>query len=228
LIHLPEHFEARISISGIAATDIFNLGGIMAAAIEDNFVSNLNRLREEWDPDDKYSDYYFLREAEIFPDVRLVNENSDDGPLLGIELKSWYLLSKEREPSARFKTTASVCAPWDLFVMFPWTLENVLSGEPQIFKPYVKTCRYLTKYRNYWWQNLRRTESDTTIESPDDIGYYPKGRELIEDKPAYDGGGNFGRIARTRIMDDYVKECMEIKVAGVAVEKWIEFLKSVK
>ena len=31
---------------------------------------------------------------------------------MGIELKGWYVLAKEREPSFRQKVTPAACSPW--------------------------------------------------------------------------------------------------------------------
>ncbi|MCF2137781.1 MAG: hypothetical protein K9W43_11170 [Candidatus Thorarchaeota archaeon] len=226
LILLPNYFEAKISISGIEATDIFTLGSLIAAAIETNIVASLNKLHSVWDPDDKYTEYYFIREAEIFPDVRLVKKDNPD-PLLGIELKSWYLLSKEKVPSARFKVNANACTEQDLLVLYPWALENVLSGQPIIFNPFIKPCRYVAEYRNWWWQKQRATETSRKIMMPTDVKPYPTGREKIEDKPEYNGGHNFGRIARTGVMSKYIKDCLKLKVAGVPAMKWIDFFKTI-
>jgi hypothetical protein len=49
---------------------------------------------------------------------------------MGIELKGWYVLAKEKEPSFRYKVTLTVCAPADLLVVVPWALSNVISGRP--------------------------------------------------------------------------------------------------
>ena len=62
---------------------------------------------------------------------------------LGIELKGWYLLSKEREPSFRYTVTPSACAPQDLLVVVPWHLKNVLSGEPVVYEPYIEQAHYV-------------------------------------------------------------------------------------
>jgi len=197
----------------------------MGAAIEDNVVKALNKLSEQWDPNHEYADYEFRRQSEVFPDVRL--QHTEKGEILmGIELKGWYLLSKEKEPSFRFRITPSTCAPQDLLVIFPWALEDVLSGRPQIFKPFVKPARFVADYRNYWWQHERQTEDNTEIRIPEVTKFYPEGREAIEDKPVYDAGNNFGRIARTEIMDDFVKKCGLIKLSGIEVNKWQDFFKS--
>lgn len=197
----------------------------MGAAIEDNVVRALNKLREQWDPSNEYENYEFRRQAEVFPDVRLENVETDE-ILMGIELKGWYLLSKEKEPSFRFRITPLCCAPQDLLVIFPWALENVLSGQPQIFKPFVKPARFVADYRNWWWQNERQTSDSKEIKIPKVEKYYPEGRETIEDKPAYDDGNNFGRIARTAIMDDFVKKSGLIELSGIEVHKWQDFFKN--
>lgn len=216
---------ATISISGISATDIFALGTLMGAAIEDNVVRALNKLREQWDPNNEYENYEFKRQAEVFPDVRLEHTERNE-ILMGIELKGWYLLSKEKEPSFRFRITPLVCSSHDLLVIFPWALENVLSGQPQIFKPFVRTARFVAEYRNYWWQHERQTSDSKEIRIPENAKFYPEGREAIEDKPVYDAGNNFGRIARTEIMDDFVKNCGLIRLSGIEVRKWQDFFKA--
>lgn len=199
----------------------------MGAAMEDNVVRALNKLRDQWDAKSEYEDYEFKRQSEVFPDVRLQHDNTGE-VLMGIELKGWYLLSKEMEPSFRFRVTPATCAPQDLLVIFPWALENVLSGSPIIFRPFVKPARFVAEYRNYWWQHERRTSDSTVIKMPKVKKFYPEGREAIEDKPEYDAGNNFGRIARTEIMDDFVKNCGKIVLSGIEVCKWQEFFKATR
>jgi hypothetical protein len=134
------------------------------------------------------------------------------------------LLSKEKEPSYRFRVTSAVCAGPDLLVIVPWVLENAVSGAPIIFTPYVKMAKYVAEYRNYWWSSLRKSDDDRRIIIPSGVTPYPQGRENIEDKPVYDHGNNFGRIARTEIMDSYVHDCNAIKVSGIEVNHWVNFL----
>jgi len=85
---------------------------------------------------------------------------------MGIELKGWYLLAKEGEPSFRFQVTPRACAIQDLVVVVPWELINVISGKPQVFAPYVENARYAAEYRNYHWQHVRTSDSDNRIKSP--------------------------------------------------------------
>lgn len=51
------------------------------------------------------------------------------------------------------------------------------------------------------------------------------GRDNTSDKAVKDGGSNFGRIARTGIMDDWVREILDEPLAGIPVDDWISFLK---
>jgi len=74
-----------LQISDFRATDIFTLNTALGASIEDAVVNGLNRLREVWDPDGRYALYRFERQAQAFPDVRLVTGALDEAP------SSWEL-----------------------------------------------------------------------------------------------------------------------------------------
>ena len=50
-------------------------------------------------------------------------------------------------------------------------------------------------------------------------------RKNTSDKPAYDGGSNFGRIARVGIMNDWIADTLSRPLAGIPTQSWIEFLK---
>jgi hypothetical protein len=146
-------------------------------------------------------------------------------PLLGIELKGWYLLAKEGEPSFRYLATAAACAPADMIAVVPWALTNVISGSPIVFSPYIASARYAADYRNYHWQNLRSTSADTTIRIAGNIGPYPKKSDAISDVPLADSGGNFGRFARTGLMDDYLGRARQELLSGIRAEHWLGFFK---
>src|SRR6185312_16764485 len=68
---LPARFRTSLRIAGISATDLFTLNTPLGAAIEPSVVESLNGLRELWDPDGQYEVYSFVRQAQVFPDVRL-------------------------------------------------------------------------------------------------------------------------------------------------------------
>ena len=129
---LPIYFRTETHISGIMATDLHTLNTVLGATIEQQVVHTLNLIRNTWDPDENYALYSFVRQAQTFPDV-LLRRTSTDDIILGIELKGWYLLAKEAEPSFRFQTTAAACARRDLIVVVPWVLGNVISGSPVLF-----------------------------------------------------------------------------------------------
>jgi hypothetical protein len=48
-------------------------------------------------------------------------------------------------------------------------------------------------------------------------------KQKISDRAASDSGGNFGRIARIGLMDEYVEGMLNQLVAGVPVRAWIDF-----
>lgn len=222
---LPIYFRTETHISGIMATDLHTLNTVLGATIEEQVVRTLNLIRNTWDPDEKYALYSFVRQAQTFPDV-LLRKTSSDEILLGIELKGWYLLAKEAEPSLRFQTTAAACAKYDLIVVVPWVLGNVISGSPILFEPFIESAKYAAEYRNYHWQHIRETKQDTGIEIQKGVGPYPSKSEQILDKPHSDGGGNFGRLARTGMMDSYMQKLDQVQLCGIKTVYWRQFLKA--
>jgi hypothetical protein len=225
LAAVPVYFRSETHIAGVMATDLYTLNSVLGATIEEQVVRTLNLIRNVWDPDHKYSLYNFVRQPQTFPDVRLRRVGGGD-TLLGVELKGWYLLAKETEPSLRFQTTAAACAPADLIVVVPWVLGNVISGTPVLFEPFIESARYAAEHRNHHWQHVRECATDCGIAVPSGIGPYPMKADQISDRPKADGGGNFGRLARTGIMDDYVKKLEEVSLCGIKTVYWRDFLKA--
>lgn len=230
LLDLPSSFEFNNHISGVNATDLFSLNSLLGASIEAQVVKALNKQRALWDPEDEWLGYTFERQSQAFPDVRLTRRTAEQGPeiALGIELKGWFLISKEGAPSFRFTTTPAACAPHDLLVVVPWYLDNVLSGSPVAAQPFVVSARWAADYRNYYWQHLRKADpgSDLTITSPA-ARPYPSKRDLVADIPGYDGGGNFGRLARVPgLMTDWIEETNRLEVLGIRIEDWYRFLRA--
>lgn len=187
LFALPARFKSTLNIEGVLATDLHAFNTSLGASIEEQVVAALNELKGAWDPDDKYPTHQFIRSPQRFPDVTLRNmvRGSQSAPLLGIELKGWYVLSKEGEPSGRYKVTPSACAPQDLLVIVPWALGNAVSGTPRLFTPYVESALYVAEYRNWWWQHKREAKTAKIgITSPPDATPYPAQKsDKISDVP---------------------------------------------
>lgn len=191
---LPIYFRTETQILGVMATDLHTLNNVLGATIEEQVVRTLNLIRKTWDPREDYALYSFYRQPQTFPDVRL-RKGSNGHTIMGLELKGWYLLAKEEEPSLRFTTTAEACAEQDLIVVVPWVLSNVISGAPMLFEPFIESAKYAAEYRNYHWQHIRQTRLNTHITIPSGVSPYPSKSNQISDRPASDAGGNFGRIA---------------------------------
>ncbi len=224
---LPLYFRTETIISGVSATDVFTLNATLGATIEEQVVSTLNVMRPFWDPHDAYKTHGFIRQSQTFPDVLFKDFHSGTQPaIMGIELKGWYLLAKEGEPSFRFQVTPSVCAIQDLIVVVPWTLSNVISGSPQVFAPFVESSRYAAEYRNYHWQYLRGAKSASAIILAQDLAHYPKKSDRIVDKPVSDAGNNFGRFARTGIMDQYLVLARSQLLRGIEAKYWLAFFRA--
>ncbi len=226
VLAMPSYFSSPTNIEGLAATDLFVLNTVLGATIEVQVVETLNRMRDVWDPDDQCLLFGFERQAQTFPDVLLRRRTAagEYEVALGVELKGWYILAKEGVPSFRYTVTPGACTNWDLLIVVPWRLSNVLSGIPRISTPGVWSARHAAVMRNYWWQYIRKTSGNRTIRSPESVTPYMP-RDNTSDKPAYDGGGNFGRIARIGIMDDWVSETRRQPLAGIPAQDWIAFIR---
>lgn len=220
---LPDHFKTRTNIEGMLATDIFTLNAALGATIEEQVVYSLNSLRPVWDPDKDYQTYAFVRQPQTFPDVVLRRKTNGQEILMGIELKGWYLLAKEGMPNFRFTVTPACCNPWDLIVVVPWALSNVLSGAPVVYAPFLELARYAAEQRNFYWQHERETKADVTITLATGVTPYPRKSDPISDRPAHDAGGNFGRLARYGIMSGYVAEMKQTPLRGIPVSAWLGF-----
>lgn len=228
LYALPEEFRTSLRISDFRATDIFTLNSALGASIEDAVVTGLNSLREVWDPEGRYALYRFERQAQAFPDVRLVTESpGEQAILMGIELKGWFALSKEGEPTFRYTVTPSACAPADLLVVYPWVLSDVVAGSPKLLRPFVGEARYAAELRNYYWQTMRSERGGNgkialaTHQSP-----YPAVKtDQCSDRAEDDGGGNFGRVARYGLLDEFVKSIERQEASGIPVKAWLTFFK---
>ena len=226
LLALPAHFLSNTVIEGIDAGDLFSLNSLLGSTIERQVVDTLNRVRSIWDSSGQWANYRFERFPQSFPDVRLV-AHRDGRPALGIELKGWYLLSREGEPSFRYCTSPRVCSDFDLLVVVPWHLKSVLSGVPIVHEPYVEQAAYAADFRNYYWQFQRGDGAvNTGIVPPPTAEPYPASRATIDDRPVNDAGGNFGRVARVHgLMEEYVTDLLSTYVAGLQARHWVQFFK---
>lgn len=223
---LPAHFHSDTFIEGINATDVFTLNSALGATIENQVVETLNTIRSVWDPDNQYGTCHFVRQPQSFPDVVLKNLAEEDAkPIMGIELKGWYLLAKEAEPSLRFQQNKNACSPADVIMVVPWVLNSVISGRPRIYTPYIVAARYAAEYRNWHWQKMRNEKGSSEIIEPKNVVPYPRKADATNDQPVADKGKNFGRIARSGLMDDYLQKMQLQPVCGIRASYWLDFFK---
>lgn len=227
---LPARFRTSLRIAGISATDLFTLNTPLGAAIEASVVENLNLLRELWDPDEQYAKYSFVRQAQVFPDVLLQTTAPDvaanERVIMGIELKGWFILSKEGEPSFRYTASPLVCAEQDLLVVFPWGLDEVISGAPKLYRPFIEEARFAAEHRNYYWQYMRpdATGNAAIVDLSAITTPYPSKKDKFNDKARSDSGKNFGRVARGGFMKDFITELMDQQISGIPATYWHRFL----
>lgn len=223
LLALPSLFKPDLVISGVLATDLHTFNTSLGATIETQVTDALNELRNIWDPAKQYAHYRFVRQSQTFPDVVLKSPVPDSGAqiIMGIELKGWFALAKEKEPSFRYKVTPAVCAPNDLLVVYPWALSNVISGKPVLFAPYVVNARFAAEYRNWHWQYQKKGAGKVLISSM--AKFYPAKSDPISDVAESDAAGNFGRFARTGLMDRFKAEVFAEELSGIPISAWTDF-----
>lgn len=228
LLALPIYFQTSTSIEGLEAGDLFSLNSVLGGTIEVQTVATLNKIRDVWDPDDEWPEYSFERSSQSFPDVRLVTRSpGKPSPVLGIELKGWYLLSKEGEPSFRYTASRNAATIYDLMVVVPWRLSNVLSGVPLVYEPFIEQAQYAADLRNHYWNHLRGKDAVPGVTSPDTARPYAPPKTKVSDKPVSDSGGNFGRVARVPgLMKEYCARLLETRVAGIDAKHWVSFFKT--
>lgn len=232
LYALPDRFETPLAIKGVPATDLFTMNSALGAAIEKSVVESLNDLRDLWDPDNQYSDYRFIRQSQCFPDVLLksVSPAPAHSPILiGIELKGWFVLSKEGEPSFRYKISPQCCAEADLLVVMPWIFDSVIAGHPKLMAPIVVEARWAAEMRNHHWQWVRANrnnepQTNRMITLAPHHGVYPGKSDRSSDVPISDSGNNFGRVARCGAIDTEVEERLAHDALGIPVDAWRRFI----
>lgn len=238
LFDLPAYFESRTDIHDVDVTDLIALNSALGASIEKQVVRVLNQQRERWD-DGAWAGYKFVRYSQTFPDVRLERPRLDAAPQVafGVELKGWYLLSKELEPSYRFQAAVRSCAELDILAVVPWHFDEVVSGTPTVLSPYIEPARWLAEARNYWWEYVRNSRGPVEqrgVRLNENARPYPAPKSEMHDVPIADGGGNFGRLARISlpkqrpdgVMADFVAQANQLELLGVPVELWLTFLKA--
>lgn len=231
LYSLPSYFKMEGSLPNIPAQDLHSANTLLGAAIEDHIPVALNQLRSTWDPDSEYTDCLFKRQPQTFPDVAFRRETADGSEVLfGIEIKSWYILAKEMEPSFRMDVSREFCAPSDLAVIYPWAFSAAISGSPRLFRPLVLGARKAARLRNEFWVHKAKDVAWAEIIEPDQApGFYPSKTDQINDRAPRDKGNNFGRVARTGVWEVAIDRLMrEESIAGIPLLGWHGFLSSFK
>lgn len=93
------------------------------------------------------------------------------------------------------------------------------------YEPYIRSARFAAEYKNYYWEHVRSSSADKRIRRSGVTGFYPVKSDAISDVPLSDSGQNFGRIARTGIMDEFTAEVGKQLLAGIPTDAWRRFFK---
>lgn len=62
-------------------------------------------------------------------------------------------------------------------------------------------------------------------EPTDNVKPHPSKGHQITDRPKHDAGGNFGRLTRYGIMEEYVQHTMNTALRGIPAREWLKFFK---
>lgn len=226
IYQLPDTFRLDVELPTLPASDLPAANTLLGTTIEDHIPVALNRLRNVGDRDNKYPAYVFKRQPQSFPDVVFVRPGAEnETPLFGIEVKGWYLLAKEMEPSFRMTVAQGYCNRCDLAVVVPWALSSAISGTVRLFKPLVISARTAARIRNEHWEYKNRKVR--LLKEPNGgWKHYRSVRDEINDAAVSDKGKNFGRIARTGIWDHEISTLLEREdISGIPLKAWHHFLK---
>jgi hypothetical protein len=229
LYALPAYFRMEGELPNIPASDLHAANTLLGAAIEEHIPVALNLIRQIWDPQGNYADCLFRRQPQTFPDVPFRRETGTGSEtLFGIEVKSWYVLAKEQEPSFRFYVNRDFCHPADLCVVYPWALSSGVSGTPKLFRPLVIGARKAARLREESWAAKAQDEEWRVINKPQgEKRFHPTREDRINDSSPRDAGNNMGRIARTGVWDLEIRRLMrEERISGIPIAAWHAFLSS--
>ena len=217
------------ALPNIPASDLHAANTLLGAAIEEHIPVALNLIRQVWDPKGDYADCLFRRQPQTFPDVPFRRETgAGSETLFGIEVKSWYVLAKEQEPSFRFYINRDFCHPADLCAVYPWALSSGVSGTPKLFRPLVIGARKAARLREESWVAKAQNDEWRLINKPEgEKRFRPTREDRINDSSLRDAGNNMGRIARTGVWDLEIRRLMrEEQISGIPIAAWHAFLGS--
>ena len=94
--------------------------------------------------------------------------------------------------------------------------------------PYIELGKYAAEYRNFRWMTARENSTrSTSIVRPPEVYRrpYPQSKVEASDKAENDKGNNFGRIARSGLLDDYLLKIKAIDYLGIKVSHWMKFFR---
>lgn len=165
-----------------------------------------------------------------YPDIMV---HSRGEPILAIEIKVWNMLAAEKSPTFRFATSPRACGPHDLLVLFPFVYDLGYpgSGPLRLYPPYIENSKYVAIRRNLYWTH--NNPNAPIVEAPDDITpHVEMKRQRIKDHAANDSGKNFGRIARTPLLNRFCDQAWQYKhaprgpyqFAPRSIEDWYRFI----
>ena len=199
--------------------------------MEKQLAISLENHRTLWDPHNEYADHHWFHQGDVFPDL-FFSKGRDGKELrenvrVAIEVKSWYIFSKESEPSLRFKQAGCFVNDTCIVVIFPWFLTNVVGGRVAVLPPIVLSAIDIVKDRDAHWKKNEIRDHDYFEEKN---GKAPKPFQSIENKRftvVSSANTNFGRIFR---LQEYKKllNFYDVEIKGTSPSQFRKFLNDVE
>lgn len=208
--------------------DISKISELVSNTIEARIPEWLNERRPIWDEPDEFAGYEFVKAKAGYPDVRLTNRSNPNDVKFRIEVKTWYVLSRDRM-TARFKTHESYLLDDDMLVVAAWTLNGIVNGSPKLIRLYIDKALPIATQRDLRWgqaENHKVEAPNNPVGTPPNLVQtasipYTKrqGQWVAEAK-------NFGKLDRLgwdglRVFSTGV---LGLEVAGRTLNAWRKFI----
>jgi len=98
-----------------------------------------------------------------------------------------------------------------------------VTGSVRLYRPLVISAKKAARLRNTYWRGLNHE----VVEHPPEAGFegYPTRKDTINDEGRDDGGGNFGRLARTGVWKADLEEIFKNeRISDIPLNMWLKFL----
>ena len=208
--------------------DISKISELVSNTIEARIPEWLNARRQIWDDQEKFAGYEFTKAKAGYPDVRLTNRTDSTDVKFRIEVKSWYVLSRDAL-TARFRTHPSYLLDDDMLVVAAWTLDGIVNGSPKLIRLFIDRALPIAMKRDQAWS----TSGNRKVEAPSNppgtapnliqtssVAYTLRNNAWVAEAK------NFGKLDRLGWdpLRKFSETVLSLEVAGRSLDAWRQFI----